>query len=149
MYQAEEQEPPDIPATILVLFAAVPGFFPSMLQGSASSSACALVLLLCTHSPTLCLRSVVWSQLASPPCSLRSQGQPVSPLCPSKCLCQHCGTTLTGRMSFSGQNILDSTWQVLNGCCQMETESFLLGDSSSIRVSSPFHDSDILKIVKA
>lgn len=118
--------------------------------GVRTWSTCALGLLACTQSPTLCLRSVVWSQLVSPPCSLcYAQDRLVSPLCPSKCLVSVVGLCWqTGSMSFSGQNILDSPWQVPDGCCQMETESFLPGVSLSIRVSSPFRDSGVLKIVK-
>lgn len=49
MYQTEEQEPPDISATLLVLFAAVSVVFPGMLQGSKH---CLHVHWCCLHAHT-------------------------------------------------------------------------------------------------
>lgn len=44
----------------------------------------------------------------------------------------------TRNMSLSGQNILLSPQQVTYGCCQMETLSFLLGDSPSVNSAISF-----------
>lgn len=151
MYQAEEQEPPDIPATLLVLFAAVPVLFPSMLQGSEH---CLCVHWCCLHAHTaLHFALGQWYGPSLHP-HLAPSIMPKVNLYLLYVPASVCVSIVglhwqTGSMSFSGQNILDSPWQVPDGCCQMETDSFLLNDFSSIRLSSPFHDSDVLKIVKA